>query len=219
MEKYFTTASGNKVEVLAVPMLLLEDVRTKAMATVQVPPVPTYKVELDEGKFVDYVHDEKSIADDKTTPEEREQWRLYREALARQQVVSANKVMELFIAKGVKLEQPIDPNGEWAELQRFFGVEIPTNPIQLKIHYIKTEILSSPDDINGVIAKVMEASGIDPALLSAARSSFRGYLRQRQNATSGTDGAGDTEEPLDDEPPVSRDGDSESLGVEAERVG
>lgn len=215
MEKFFITANGQKLAIQAVPMLLLEDVRTKAMATVPVPPVPTYKVELDDGHFVDYAHDEKSIADEKTTPEEREAWKLYHDALARQQTVSANKVMELFLAKGVILDE-IDPNGEWAELQKFFGVEIPTNPILLKIHYLKTELLASPEDINGLISKVMEASGIDPALLHAARSSFRGRLWKGKNATSGANGTGDAEDTVDDQSQVSGVGDSESLGAEAQ---
>lgn len=188
MSNYFTTSTGRKIEIQSVPMLLLEDVRLKAMETVQVPPIPTYMVELADGSTVPYAHDEKSITDEKTSEEERQAWKAYKEALQRQSTVSANKVMELFLAKGVILSEDLSPEGEWAELQRYFGIELPVHPIALKIHYLKTEVLTSPDDIGGLISKVMEGSGIDPNLLAAARASFRGNLRQEGDTAAGTGG-------------------------------
>lgn len=193
MSNYFTTSAGRKIEIQSVPMLLLEDVRLKAMETVQVPPIPTYTVELADGSTVPYAHDEKSIADEKTSEDERQAWKAYKEALQRQSTVSANKVMELFLAKGVILSEDLSLEGEWAELQRYFGIELPVHPIALKIHYLKTEVLTSPDDIGGLISKVMEGSGIDPNLLAAARASFRSNLRQEGDTTAGIGGGSQPE--------------------------
>lgn len=188
MSNYFVTSAGRQIEVQSVPMLLLEDVRLKAMQTVQVPPIPTYQVELADGTFVPYAHDEKSIADDKTSEAERQAWKAYKEALAHQSTVSANKVMELFLAKGVILSEELSAVGEWAELQQYFGIELPTHPIPLKIHYLKTEVLTNPNDINGLISKIMESSGIDPNLLAAARASFRSDVWQEGNSVGGAGG-------------------------------
>lgn len=178
----FVTSSGLTIDLEPVPPLLIEDVRLKAMKTVEVPPVVIYKVELPDGTFLDYEHDEKSIVDDQTTEAERIQWKARKDALQRQQAVAATKVMELFLAKGTIIDQTVIEGGTWRELQEYFGVEIPTNPIAAKIHYLRTEVLTTPDDINELIGAIMAVSGIDPGILEAARNSFRNRLREEQTA-------------------------------------
>lgn len=178
----FVTSSGLTIDLEPVPPLLIEDVRLKAMKTVEVPPVVIYKVELPDGTFLDYEHDEKSIVDDQTTEAERIQWKARKDALQRQQAVAATKVMELFLAKGTIIDKTVIEGGTWRELQEYFGVEIPTNPIAAKIHYLRTEVLTTPDDINELIGAIMAVSGIDPGILEAARNSFRNRLREEQTA-------------------------------------
>lgn len=192
--KTYTTSAGVTVEIEAVPPLLIEDVRLKAMSSVEVPPVPTYKVELPDGSYADYEHDKKSIEDSETPESDKVIWYKRQEAIRQQQAIAATKVMDLFLAKGVKLDRQLIENGEWRELQEYFGIQIPEHPISAKIHYLKTELLTSPDEINNLIGAIMDASGIDKNILEAARSSFRNRLRQSQEALIRTDNGTSSEQ-------------------------
>lgn len=185
--KTFTTAAGREIGIQAVPPLLIEEVRLRAQQSVTVPPKPTYEVELPDGSMMTYEHDEKSI----TTDEEKAAWATYQAALTRQAAASATKVMELFMAKGTV----VDITGEWQELQQYFEIKLPDNPIALKIHYLRTELLTTTDDINNLMGAIMEASGIDRTILEAAQNSFRRNLRQEQDAAGGTGGAVQSTQP------------------------
>ena len=162
-----------------------------------------------------YEHDEQTL----TTDEEKAAWKIYQAALTRQSQVAATKVMELFMAKGTTLEMNA---GEWRELQEYFGVQVPDNPIAAKIHYLRTELLTTTDDINNLMASIMEASGIDRTVLEAAQNSFRRNLRKEQDAASGTGGEIQPTEAgrqMVHEPTLSRDGDGESLASYALEMG
>lgn len=213
--KKFTTAAGREIGIQAVPPLLIEEVRLRAQQTVEVPPKPTYQVELPDGSMMTYEHDEQSV----TTDEEKAAWKTYQAALTRQAQISATKVMELFMAKGTAIEMNV---GEWRELQEFFGVQIPENPIAAKIHYLRTELLTTTDDINNMMGAIMEASGIDRTVLEAAQNSFRRNLRQEQNAAVGIGGEIQPAEAGREvvyEPTLPRDGNSESVASYALEMG
>ena len=213
--KTFTTAAGREIGIQPVPPLLIEEVRLRAQQTVEVPPKPTYQVELPDGSMMTYEHDEQSL----TTDEEKAAWKTYQAALTRQSQVAATKVMELFMAKGTILEMSV---GEWRELQEYFGVQVPENPIAAKIHFLRTELLTTTDDINNLMASIMEASGIDRTVLEAAQNSFRRNLRQEQNAISGASGEvqpAETGRQVVHEPTLPRDGDGESVASYALEMG
>lgn len=178
----YTTSSGLILNIEPVPPLLIEDVRLKAMRLVEVPPPVTYKVELPDGTVLEYEHDEKSIVDDQTSDAERLRWKARKEALRRQESVAATKVIELFLAKGTVVDKEVVDKGSWRELQEYFGLDIPTGSIPAKIHYLRTEVLTSPDEINDLLSAIMSASGIDQGILEAARNSFRNRLREGQEA-------------------------------------
>ncbi len=212
--KTFTTAAGREIGIQPVPPLLIEEVRLRAQQTVEVPPKPTYQVELPDGSMMTYEHDEQSV----TTEEEKAAWKVYQAALTRQSQVAATKVMELFMAKGTT----VDVAGEWRELQEYFEIKLPDNPIALKIHFLRTELLTTTDDINNLMASIMEASGIDRTVLEAAQNSFRRNLRQEQNAISGTGGEVQPAEAgrqVVHVAEVSRDGDGEGVAPNAVEMG
>lgn len=213
--KKFTTAAGREIGIQPVPPLLIEEVRLRAQQSVEVPPKPTYQVELPDGSMMTYEHDEQSL----TTDEEKAAWKVYQAALTRQSQIAATKVMELFMAKGTILEMSV---GEWRELQEYFGVQVPENPIAAKIHYLRTELLTTTDDINNLMASIMEASGIDRTVLEAAQNSFRRNLRKEQDAASGVGGEIQPTEAgreMVHEPTLPRDGDGESLASYALEMG
>lgn len=214
MNKKFTTAAGREIGIQAVPPLLIEEVRLRAQQTVEVPPKPTYEVELPDGSKMTYEHDEQSV----TTEAEKAAWAKYQAALTRQSQVAATKVMELFMAKGTT----VDVTGEWRELQEYFEIKLPDNPIALKIHFLRTELLTTADDINNLMASIMEASGIDRTVLEAAQNSFRRNIRKEQDAISGTGGEVQLTEAgreVVHVAEVSRDGDGEGVAPNAVEMG
>lgn len=214
MSKVFTTSAGVAIGIQPVPPLLIEEVRLAAHKSVEVPPRPTYEVELPDGSKMTYEHDEKSVQ----TNEERAAWDRYQAALTRQSQTAATKVMDLFMVRGTSIDMP----DGWQEMQEFFGLKLPTNPVALKIHYLRTELLTTTDDINNLMGAILEASGIDRNILQAAQNSFRGQLRQEQNATSGVGGTVQSEDArrqVVDIQPVQRVTDGESLGPDTIAVG
>ena len=116
----------------------------------------------------------------------------------------------------------VDVTGEWRELQEYFEIKLPENPIALKIHFLRTELLTTTDDINNLMASIMEASGIDRTVLEAAQNSFRRNLRQESNAISGTSGEVQPAEAgrqVVHVAEVSRDGDGEGVAPNAVEMG
>lgn len=210
----FTTSAGKVLQIQPVPPLLVEEVRLRAQETVEVPPVPTYEVVLEDGTVLHYEHDQKSILDSLTKEEDRKLWDQRQIALRKQAAVASSKLMDLFFARGVVLE-PEELEGPWREFQEFLGIDLPTNPFALKLHYIKTEILNNVDDLYGAMSAIMGASGIDPKILEAAKRSFPSNLRLQANSAGGTGGplpAAGTGQ-VEDQLQIPRDGAGEELGT------
>jgi len=188
MTKFFTTAAGVQIEIVPVPPLLIEAVRLQAMEEVEVPLIPTYEVELADGTKLPYEHDKGSITDPNTTDAERRAWAEYQAALADQQKHSSTKMMDLFMVRGTIIDEEVINSGQWKVMQKYFKVKLPEDPFDLKIHYLRTELLTTTDDIYGLMSAIMELSGIDKNILKAAKNSFRGNLRTEQDATTGVGG-------------------------------
>lgn len=215
MSKTFTTSAGREVTIVSVPPLLIDVVKLRAMKSVEVPPIPTYEVELEDGTKLKYAHDEKSIIDPTTSEDERKAWGAYQAALRQQVNAASNKVLELFMAKGVVVDDDEVMHGSWRELQDYFGIELPTELIPARLHFVRTELLTSTEDINGLMSAILEASGIDPTILEAAQNSFRSNVRLQEAALARlsrpvpAEGEGEVVHEL----PLPGSGNSESVGV------
>jgi hypothetical protein len=213
----FITSEGKAIGLVAVPPLLIDEVRLRAMEAIPAIPIPTYKVEMPDGTFLDYAHDEGSIAE--SSAEEQAAWKRYRETEAKRAAAASTKVMELFMARGTILPEISE---DWKELQAYFGIKLPDNPIALKIHYLRTELLVTVEDVYGLMAAITEASGIDKTLVEAARNSFRSNLRQEKNTAEGTDrteATGQENSSLVHFDAIPRDGSGEGLEPDPLTVG
>lgn len=171
MSKFFTTSAGVQIGVQPVPPLLVEKVRKAAADSVEVPPPPTYMVELGDGTQVPAEHDATTLE----TAEDKAAWSAYEKATKERESVAGTKTMELFLIKGTTI---VPPDDDWAEEQAYFGVVVPSDPAGRKLHYIQTELLNTVDDIQGLMAAIVDASGIDPEVVTAAKATFRDQLRQ-----------------------------------------
>lgn len=182
MSKTFVTSVGREIKLAPVPQMLVEKVRDAALRSVAVPPAPTYEVQIGDGEATaTYFHDASSVQ----TPAEIAAWDAYQAALAQQNQAAAVRVMNFYYTRGIAEEM----DEGWEAEQRYFGVDIPEDPIERKLHWVQTELLVTPADFQNAIVAIMEASGVDEEAIRAARSSFRGDIRGEADAPGRTDRA------------------------------
>lgn len=163
----FVTRSGVQLRLKAVPPMLIDQVR----GAVPFPKPPTYQVTTVAGSVEEYPH----TPDTLTTDQEHAAFADY---LARRQQAEAEingRVLDLFLYRGIDLEVP--DNG-WAEDQAFFGVQVPDDPRARKIHYLKTEVFTTGEDLVGFTLAMMNLTGVRQEVLDAVESSFQRALQE-----------------------------------------
>ncbi len=205
----FVTKDGNRIPLRRVAPLLMEKVRQ----SVKLPTPPTYEVETVGGDIEIHVHDETTLE----TDEDRAAWAAYQTAQAQANGDLMEKILRLLFAKATG---DVVPAGDgWVEEQTYFGIAVPDDPMERKIHYIQTELLTHSDDISSFMLAAMGLVGVGNEVIRAAEETFRNPVRQ-----GGEDAGTDTgQHPADGEvvaqPDVSGSGGSKSVGATAQPVG
>lgn len=169
--RLYMTAGGKQVELTLIPPLQAQMVRDaaerEAIKQFGEAKKPTYKTEMDEV----LEHDETSITDERTPDEDKAAWLKWQETQASIDNHIAQQMMRFFLYYGVAVDPDTDTT--WQGRQKFFGIEIPEDPIERKIHYIQTEMIFSPDDIQGITTRLMTLAGVRQEVVDAAVNSFR----------------------------------------------
>lgn len=163
----YTTAGGKVVNLKPVPPLqaqMVRDAAHKAAIKEYGEPVkPTYKTEADEV----FEHDPTTL----TTDEEKAAWLEYKRIEAAVDAAVSEKMLRFFLYHGVDAKPQDD--GQWEAEQRFFGIEVPDDPIERKVHYIQSELIFAASDIQGITTKLLEMAGVRPEVVEAATATFR----------------------------------------------
>jgi hypothetical protein len=163
----YMTAGGKEITLSLVPPLqaqMVRDAAQKAAIKELGDPVkPTYKTEADEI----FTHDETTL----TTDEEKAAWTEYKRVEAAVDAQVSEKMLRFFLYHGVNVDP--DEDTTWRAEQEFFGLEIPTDPIGRKVHYIQTVLIFSASDIQGITTKLLEMAGVRPEVVEAATATFR----------------------------------------------
>jgi hypothetical protein len=142
---------------------------------------PTYVIKDVTGDEETRDHDEVSIADPKTTDEERAAWANYleRKAVYDGKVAEAerrkNAARGEFIAlKGIRLVDSPDLEA-WAEEQRErWGIGVDASaPGGLPLQYVSAEVIRTEDDGRRVTLGIFRASGLEKEALDTVESTFR----------------------------------------------
>lgn len=131
---------------------------------------PTYTVNLPGGGVQVMLHDEESIQDVNTSDIEKEQWTNYFEQQQKMQSEINEATSAYMFYKGIECE--ID--NEWLEMQQWLGIALPENKFDVKVMYITTELLKTPEDIKLAIVEIMKLSlkGVDKSAIEAAEGTF-----------------------------------------------
>lgn len=155
----FVTSSGEVLEYRGVSEATMQRIRNQVRADYkargEVVDPPTYAVGQDR-----FEHDAESIADPKTTAEEREQWDRYqatRDQLERDQRRAEYRAR---LYRGIVTQVP----DAWLADMAALGLAIPADPVDLKLMWLEDVLISVEDwaGINKAIAGVaLEGAGDD----------------------------------------------------------
>lgn len=136
---------------------------------------PTYTVTVAGGGKQVFDYDEESITDKATPKEDKDKWTEYKTQFDLMQSEANEKTTAYLFYEGVECE--IDD--EWLEEQEWLGIELPKNRFDLKVRYITTKLLKTPEQIKQAIAEIMRLSikGVDNSAIKAAESTFPGIIQ------------------------------------------
>lgn len=178
----YITSSGDEIKLLPISIQQLAYVQQAAQKEAEAKfgklEPPTYEVPILGGGVEVHEHDEQTVEGDNDTPpdpEARAALFAYRENQRQIAQFVNTRAADFILANAVDVTLPEDD--KWIKRQKYFGIEVPEDDeMALLIHYIKTEIVRSVDDVRGITARAQELTGISPEQLEAARATFPGSL-------------------------------------------
>jgi len=174
-----TTSRGVKVECLPIFTMLdglQEEELAKLVAERQVPPPLTYTFTDVAGEETTKEHDATSIADLKTSDEDREAWERRRSLLAEIEVLAparaAERSMRIIATRGVRvIDMP--PEEEWVAEHKWLGYDVPDDPRERAYHYFGKEVVGTQEDGLLLMAGIGRASGLDEEVLRQVEAGFQ----------------------------------------------
>ena len=160
--------------------------------------IPTYTVELAGGGSQTFEHNATTLQ----TDEHRAEWEAHQQALSDLNANLAERRIEI-VLDAVQAELPQDD--DWKRKQKRWGIEIPEPKDNqdydnldyldtLRYHYIRSEILRTPIDVENATVKIIAAAyagSVNEEELAAQEATFRSVLRQAQPQKAVEEKAGD----------------------------
>ncbi len=175
---------------------------------------PTYTVETVGGGTETFAHDAKSIEAEGTSEAERAAWSEHQAALARLEAEVQERVTRVLLLEGLDVPQVPE---EWQARMRRYGLQLETDPDDLKLQYITTELLRTSHSLLEAVAQITLLSmrgSVPEEDIAATEASFRRALR-----TAGIGGSGSRAKPVDGKPASGGAAGGEELGPAPKRVG
>lgn len=161
--KTFCSARGIQLVLRPVSQFKLDSLRASAEEI----PVPTYLMDV-LGEKRPHPMDEE-IARNQGRLDE---WNEYLKAKGALEREKAKRITDLILYDGVDVDVP-DMDSEWQKTSDRFGILVPTDPIERKLHYIKTEVLVGQEDIVNLVSQIFSVSQVDEEVIQKIQDSFR----------------------------------------------
>ena len=215
VDNILITDSGDSIKILPISMYemeLAEQGTEKAFRDRgEQLDIPTYTVQMVGGGEQLYEHDAESLVvqdDEEKTKENQKIWADYEDANNRLSNELGALREEMIFVDGIDADP--DTDEMWIATCKRRHIEIPKDPIDKKMLYIRTKVLKTPLDIVNAIQTVMTVSmgSIVPEEVKAAvAATFQSAiqdaaeeLEQSMDSTEGTGtGAGKLESHVSDE--------------------
>ncbi len=157
----FVTSKGLKVRVSPVDPMFMQAV----VNSVSIPKTPVYEVKTVTGRTEVHRLDEKAAAQ---MPDGLSIWEAFLEERSAALALQNERVMKAMFLVGAETEVP--DNG-WDKKWQMLGVEVPTDPEERKIFYLRSEL--SGEDVTGLMSAIMRAGGVDEEMIRQAEDAFR----------------------------------------------
>lgn len=173
--KFYRTSTGIGLTLTGVSPMLIAKLQTIGME----PEVPTRKMVLDfdtpEGEEP-LTQEEPLTENDLQDNEERKRWAEYIQKKEALTVARNDAFIKAIFAKGVKVD--LSRLDAWKEEMEYFGIPIPTHPLDLKVQYIQTEAMGSAQDMVEIITGVLGQSGVQEEDLKDVKAMFQNSIRR-----------------------------------------
>lgn len=170
--RVYVTSTGISVKCKGIPQLLLD----KIQASVEKPEPPKYKITAAGGDEIWEPH----TPDTLETEEDKKLYANYLSQLSAAETIINERMFKAVAMKGVEVELPEDTS--WIDMQRFLGVIIPDDPLELKFLYVQTEVIGNTDDMMEITQLVMQETGVSEEALVEARKSFPSSVQRKPAA-------------------------------------
>lgn len=172
-ESEFTLSNGRKLKIRSVSPFMLGRLRPAVMKEFKVGKFPTYIVETVGGGSQEFSHDATTL-DVEDDPEQSrinwKEWNEYHQKLALVSLEANRRFLILLLRRGVDVEVPEDDS--WQADHRASGIEIPEDPVELKIMYIQDELIHSKSEWGRLCDEILALSDITEEDVAAATESF-----------------------------------------------
>lgn len=178
----YTTIYGKTIKLNPISTRILEMLATKWNP----PRVPTYIIQNAAGDILEYPMDEEIAKSKDATAEERQRWLDYIRDLNKANANYSALVLSTYARFGTNwkdFELPKDT--EWLDMQKEFGVNVPDDPKELKLHYFTTMILACNKDVESVLAQIRSLSYSGHLMpVEEAERYFRSTVESRREETA-----------------------------------
>ena len=188
----FTTSRGIGLTLKPIPHMLIDRVQNAHKP----PQPPTYEIKTATGATEVHAHDETTLE----TDADRAAWQAYMNARDEATKDANRAFMRLVFLRGVECELPNDDT--WIREQVMLGIDVPTDPLEKRLHYLETEVIATVADADAIVRGVLEASGVPQEALAQAEDTFR--HSPRRDAIEQTDSQA---EQVDDDAAIRASGD------------
>jgi hypothetical protein len=138
--------------------------RDKVRQSVEFPEVPIYVAKTAGGGKEEHEY----TADMIETDDERAMWAEYQGKRLAAELLLYERLGKLALIRGTEVEVPEG----WEREQRFYGVKVPKDPIERKLHWIETEAVESNDDLSALILAILQHQSTTEEERAAAAASF-----------------------------------------------
>jgi len=197
----FITQSGYELKLHPVSIMLGQKIggslRKRYLAAEEPLDPPTFTMVNVAGEELEAELTENDLeipGDPKETERRRALWGAHQVALGKYTSEYNSLYTDAYLYYGTEID--VDPG--WAAAEAHFGIDLPEDPFERKLHYLQLEVLRTPGDIRDCMVAILNltASGaMSEAELDGLRRSFRNTIRGDQGPSgdgsgrpSGTDG-------------------------------
>ena len=115
---------------------------------------------------------------------DKEVWAKYQLAYENAEEELTAKMLNAILIEGVFVEE-ITSAERWIKRQQLMGIPVSDDEEERLLHYKQSEIARSSSDIEFIMDKVMELTGVNPEDLALARSSFQDPVEPEPQAGEG----------------------------------